>query len=56
MAVVHYPVKDRCGRKFASKDLVPSSHQKVGRDDERAFFISLADDLKEKALSFFVHF
>jgi hypothetical protein len=56
MAVMYQAVKYRRGRKLASKYLVPSAHGQVGRDDEGAFFISLADDLKEKALSFFIHF
>ena len=55
MAMMHQPVQDRCRCKLAGKQLVPSAHRQVGRDDERVLFIPLADHLEEKALSFPVH-
>ena len=47
---MHQAIQDRCGRKFASKQLVPSAHGQVGRDNEGVLFIPMADHLKEKAL------
>ena len=31
---MHQAIQDRCGRKFASKQLVPSAHGQVGRNNE----------------------
>ena len=49
---MHQAIQDRCSRKFASKQLVPSAHGQVGRDNEGVLFIPMADHLEEKALSF----
>ena len=56
MAVVEQPVEDCRCCKLSGKQFIPSAHWQVGGDDEGAFFISLADDLKKQALSFSVHF
>ena len=52
---MHHAVEDRRGGKPAGEQLVPSAHGQVGRNDEGALFVPLADHLEEKALSFPVH-
>ena len=50
--MVEQPVEDCRCCKLSGKQFIPSAHWQVGGDDEGAFFISLADDLKKQALSF----
>ena len=45
---MHQAVQDRRGCKLAGKQLVPSAHWQVGRDNEGVLFIPLSDHLESQ--------
>jgi hypothetical protein len=53
---MHQTIQYRGRSYFSGKNFIPSARRQIGGDDEGALFVSLADNLKEKALFFFVHF
>lgn len=54
--MMHQTIQNRRGGKPVGEQLIPSAHWQVGRDNEGVLFVTLADYLEEKTLSFSVHF